>query len=85
MEKEELKTLKDMEEEVIEFLRNTAGEEAGRYIGGVFLILSREKAEAVKDYKDEIQMYPHIFNSKEQQEAVRRYIKWKNNLTEEDL
>ena len=71
MNMKELKTLKDLEE--------------GKYSFKGLVRLDHLKAEAVKDYKDNIEMYGAVFFTTEEQDAVRRYIKWKNNLTEADL
>ena len=75
--KEELKTLKDFKKKLNTLTKWEYYSERD--------LLEELKAEAVKDYKDDEQMYPNIFNTIEQQNAVRKYIKWKNNLTKEDL
>ena len=75
-----MKTLKDIEEELDKCTKVVFHFEAFREL----------KEEAIKDIKEfekqKTSEWTFLFNpTKEEIDAIIQYIKWKNNLTEEDL
>ena len=77
----ELKTLKDIEEDGKEqFLREG-------FTTSPFVTLKQEAIQDIKEFeKQKYSEWTFLFNpTKEEIEAIIQYIKWKNNITKEDI
>ena len=87
-EEDTLKTLNDIEEEFVERCKdNSILKDWGKgYNAGYVVALGDVKANAVKDYKN-IDEFEFLFGllSPAEKRVLMKYIKWKNNLTSEDL
>lgn len=86
---EKLKTLNDIEIPFPPIKKNLSYQEG--YIEGSLQTGKKIKVEAIKehlllnDHYKSNKIFPFMFSWDKERKQLQAYIKWKNNLTEEDL